>query len=213
MVEAQHIASTMKIVDTREEQDLLESLLESGKPARPDLARALHYLLATPFRYDPLRGGSRFRAMTDPGVFYGAGSVRTAAAELGFWRWKFLRDAVDLERLEPVAHTAFRAGIATAAVDLREPPFATQRSVWEHRSDYVGTQALARVVRQTDVGAILYRSVRDPQPGQCLALLTPAGFARPQPHARTQTWFVAVSQHGVTWRRDGEALQFFADAW
>ncbi len=90
MVEAQHIASTMKIVDNDAEQDLLETLLEGSKPAQPASALALDYLLATPFRYNPLRGGSRFRAITDPGVFYGAESVRTASAELGFWRWRFL---------------------------------------------------------------------------------------------------------------------------
>ena len=93
MVEAQHVASTMKLVDDRGEQDVLEMLLESNKPAAAADARTLDYLLLTPFRYHPLRGGSRFRAMTDPGVFYGAESVRTASAELGYWRWKFLQDA------------------------------------------------------------------------------------------------------------------------
>lgn len=68
MVEAQHIASTMKIVDDAAEQDVLETLLESSKPAQPPGVSRLDYLLATPFRYNPLRGGSRFRAVTDPGV-------------------------------------------------------------------------------------------------------------------------------------------------
>lgn len=68
MVEAQHIASIMKLVDTLAEQDMLESLLESSKPSRADSINQLDYLLATPFRYQPHRGGSRFRAMTDPGM-------------------------------------------------------------------------------------------------------------------------------------------------
>ena len=118
MVEAQHIASTMKIVDNHDEQDLLESLLEGSKPAHPAGALKLDYLLATPFRYNPLRGGSRFRAITDPGVFYGAESVRTASAELGYWRWRFLKDAVDLEKLEPVAHSAFRSDVKAQVVLL-----------------------------------------------------------------------------------------------
>lgn len=213
MVEAGHIASTMKIVDTGDEQDVLESLLESGKPAQPSAAQHLDYLLATPFRYDPLRGGSRFRSPTDPGVFYGAESVRAAAAELGFRRWKFLQDAVDLERLEPVAHTAFKADIATTVVDLRKPPLDTAADVWQHPSDYTATQAFARVVRDADVGGILYRSVRDPQPAWCMALLTPAGFAKPKPSPQMQTWFLAVSKQTVTWRRDNEAMQFSAAEW
>jgi hypothetical protein len=213
MVEAQHIASTMKIVDTRDEQDLLESLLESSKPAQSIEAQQLDYLLATPFRYDPLRGGSRFRGVIDPGVFYGAASVRTAAAELGFWRWKFLQDAVDLERLEPVAHTAFRADIATTVVDLRKAPFDVAQDVWLHPTDYTATQAFARVARDAKVGGIVYRSVRDPQPAWCLALLTAAGFSKPKPSPQLQTWFLAVSKHEVTWRRDHEAMQFSAIEW
>lgn len=67
MVESQHIAATMKLVDNRDEQDLLESLLESSKPAQPDDTAGLDYLLATPFRYRSKRGGSRFRSLTDTG--------------------------------------------------------------------------------------------------------------------------------------------------
>jgi hypothetical protein len=213
MVESQHIAATMKLVDNRDEQDLLESLLESSKPPQPDGTAGLDYLLATPFRYDPKRGGSRFRAVTDPGVFYGAESVRTAGAELGFWRWKFLQDAVDLERLEPVAHTAFRVEVATPMVDLQRPPFDADASTWQHPTDYGPTQQLARVARQANVGGILYRSVRDPQPSWCLALLTPAGFAKPKPHAERHTWYLAVSPQEVTLRKESESLRFSAQGW
>jgi hypothetical protein len=210
MVESQHVAGTMKLVDNRDEQDLLESLLESSKPSRPADTAGLEYLLATPFRYDPKRGGSRFRALTDPGVFYGAESLRTAAAELGYWRWRFLQDAVDLERLEPVAHTAFRADVATAVVDLQQAPFDVDAAIWQHPTDYAPTQQFARVAREAGIGGILYRSVRDPEPSWCLALLTPAGFARPEAHAERQTWYLAVSPHEVTLRRDTESMQFAA---
>jgi hypothetical protein len=213
MVESQHIAATMKLVNNRDEQDLLETLLESSKPPPPGETAGLDYLLATPFRYDPRRGGSRFRAVTDPGVFYGAASVRTAGAELGYWRWKFLKDAVDLERLEPVAHTAFRTDIATAVVDLQRAPFDRDAAAWLHRSDYGPTQQFARVARDANVGGILYRSVRDAEPSWCLALLTPAGFARPRPHAARQTWYLSVSPREVTMRRDTESMRFSADQW
>ena len=213
MVESQHIAATMKLVDNRDEQDLLESLLESSKPPQPDDWAGLDYLLAAPFRYDPKRGGSRFRAVTDPGVFYGAESVRTAGAELGFWRWKFLQDAVDLERLEPVAHTAFRVEVATPVVNLQRSPFDANASTWQHPTDYGPTQQLARVARQANVGGILYRSVRDPQTSWCLALLTPAGFAKPKPYAERHTWYLAVSPQEVTLRRESESMRFSAQGW
>lgn len=213
MVEAQHIASTMKIVDSQAEQDLLETLLEGSKPAPPATAEALDYLLATPFRYGPLRGGSRFRSLTDPGVFYGAESVRTASAELGYWRWKFLKDAVDLEKLEPVAHTAFRADVSTLAVDLRQPPFSADAAAWLHPTDYSATQAFARVAREANLGGIVYQSVRDPRPAWCMALLTPQAFAKPKPHPMMQTWWLAVHQDQIIWRRENKSMTFSAAAW
>jgi hypothetical protein len=212
IVEAQHIASTMKIVDDALEQDLLESLLEASKPAQPPATAMLDYLLATPFRYQPRRGGSRFRAATDAGVFYGAQSVRTAGAELGYWRWKFLLDSVDLQRIEPVAHTAFQVTLSTTAVDLRTPIFSADAALWRHPTDYSATQAFAQTARQAQLGAIVYQSVRDPQPGWCVAVLTPQAFARRKPVAMTQTWWLAVQQEGVVWRREQESFIFSAAA-
>jgi len=213
IVEAQHIASTMKLVDTQAEQDLLETLLEESKPALPADAAGLDTLLATPFRYDPLRPGSRFRTITDPGVFYGAESIRTASAELSYWRWRFLTDAVDLVKLEPVAHTAFRAEVRTPAVDLRHSPFNADAAAWTHPSDYTATQALARVAREANLGGIVYRSVRDPQPAWCIALLTPRAFSRPKPYPAKQTWWLAVHQDEVIWRRDNASMAFSATTW
>lgn len=213
MVESQHIGATMKLVDDRDEQDVLESLLESSKPGQPHDTAGLDYLLATPFRYDPQRGGSRFRAVNDPGVFYGAESVRTAGAELGYWRWKFLKDAIDLSRIDPVAHTAFWTEVATSVVDLQHPPFQADATIWQHLDDYTQTQQFARVAREAKVGAILYQSVRDPKPSWCLALLTPSGFAEPKPNAERQTWYLAVSPHEVTLRRDRESMQFSTQGW
>ena len=213
MVEAQHTASTMKVVDTEEEQDLLERLLEGSKPVQPKSTLALDYLLATPFRYFPRRAGSRFRSLTDPGVFYGAESVRTASAELGYWRWRFLKDAVDLEKLEPVAHTAFSVEVRTQLVDLRRAPFSADAAKWLHPSDYSATQAFAKDAREANVGGIQYQSVRDPKPAWCVALLTPQAFAQPKPNPLMQTWWLAVHPDSVSWRRDNESMTFVAAAW
>ncbi len=208
VVEAQHTASTMKIVDDAVEQDLLESLLEGSKPTQPASTTALDYLLATPFRYAPRKGGSRFRSATDPGVFYGAQSVHTACAELGYWRWRFLQDCVDLDRIEPVANTAFEAAISTTAVDLRTPAFSADMAFWTHPTDYSATQAFARTARQAELGAIVYQSVRDPQPSWCVAVLTPKAFAKPKPEPLAQTWWLAVRQDGVVWRRELASFRF-----
>lgn len=213
MVEAQHVASTMKIVDDADEQMLLEALLDASKPPLASATAGLDYLLASPFRYPPRHGGSRFRDANAPGVFYGAQHVRTACAELGYWRWKFVCDALDLARLDPVAHTAFRAALATQAVDLRAPPFDAAAPTWTHPTDYAGTQAFARVARDAGIGAIVYASVRDPRPAWCVAVLSPAAFAARRPHASTQTWWLSVDRARVRWQRDGEAFTFDTAGW
>ena len=213
MVESQHIAATMKLVDTRDEQDVLESLLDQDKPTRAIDTSQLHYLLATPFRYSPLRTGSRFRAYADPGVYYAAESVRTAAAELGYWRWRFLMDAPSLERLGPVAHTAFNVKMSTTAIDLREESFDLDLKRWRVSSDYASTQNLARVAHQAEIGSIVYPSARDPEPAWCIALLFPSGFARKKPEPISETWYLAVSSEEVVWRRDHQSIRFSTTPW
>ena len=95
MVEAQHRVSTMKLVDSLEEQELLETLLETSKPPFPPACRHLDWLLATPFRYGAFYPtGSRFRrAGMTPGVFYAAEGLATAVAEMAFYRLLFFADS------------------------------------------------------------------------------------------------------------------------
>lgn len=209
VVEAQHAAATMALVDSADEQALLEDLLERAKPPLPLAARALHYLLATPFRYPPLPRGSRFRATGEHGVFYGADKLPTACAELGYWRWRFLQDAPALQRIEPVAHTAFRAAIKVAsALDLRRPPLARDRKRWTDPDSYAATQELARRARSAEIAVIRYTSVRDPGHGGCTALLTPKGFASKSPKGAPQTWWLHVRRDRATWLRGSDRLEF-----
>ncbi|KAF0215694.1 MAG: RES domain-containing [Geobacteraceae bacterium] len=209
MVEAQHVASTMKLVDTAAEQDLLEEIIEESKPPLPEDARDLDYLLAAPFRYTPFPPGSRFRSPADPGVFYGAESVRTAAAEVGYWRWKFLGETAGLERLGPAPHTAFSVPIDARGLDLREPPFDRDSEAWSNPRDYSATQGFSSIAREANIEAIFYRSVRDPDPSWCAAILTPRAFAAKVPGSAMQTWQLVVTREEVIWRRGaGETHSF-----
>jgi hypothetical protein len=81
VVESQHEVSTRKLVHTAAEQELLETLLERVKPPVTTGSRR-HYLLFTPFRYPPLRHGSRFGSRHELGIWYGAEQQRTAFAEV-----------------------------------------------------------------------------------------------------------------------------------
>lgn len=211
-VEAQHIVSTRRLVDDLEEQKVLEEILEATKPAVPAPAKDLHYLLFTPFRYPPPRG-SRFRALDDPGVLYGAETVRTACAELGYWRWRFLMDSKGLTTLGPAQQTLFEVSVKTLAVDLEKPPFKRHASLWQDPEDYTATQAFGKAARKAGVGLIQYRSVRDPEPGRCGAVLRPDAFSSPKPTAPSQTWLLTVTREFATWQRDREAFEFDMRWW
>jgi hypothetical protein len=212
-VEAQHRVSTIALVDTLEEQTLLEQLLESSKPSLPPEAQGKHYLLTTPFRYPPPPHGSRFRGPIDPGVFYGANEIRTACAELGYWRWRFLMDCPALEAIDSRPQTVFHTNISTDAVDLRQTPFVTDAARWTHRNDYQYCQQFASVVRQAAVGAICYESVRDPRKGGCVAVLDPQALANPP--EEIQTWLLSVARRRIFWHRDSpihpETFEFDAE--
>ncbi|MET0282699.1 MAG: RES family NAD+ phosphorylase [Steroidobacteraceae bacterium] len=213
-IEAQHRVSTLRLVDTLEEQAQLEALLETSKPALPVTAAPRHYLLLTPFRY-PARhpGGSRFRAVSDGGVFYGADERRTACAELGYWRWRFLMDSPALPRLAPLLHTLFQSEVAGLAIDLRQPPFSAQAHRWTASQDYGACQQLGALARKAGIELIRYQSVRDPQAGACTAVLTPEAFTAAP--LTEQTWRLTVTRQRVQWQRDSmlqpESLEFLAD--
>lgn len=207
-VEAQHVASTIRLVDGLAEQELLEQMLETSKPPLSSAFNWLHYLLATPFRYPPPPGGSRFRSTEDPGVFYGADERRTACAELGYWRWRFLADSDGLERIGPAPQTLFRVAVRTRGIDLRQKPFVRDARLWTSPGDYRATQAFGRVAREAGIGLIRYRSVRDPEQGGCGVLLRPEAFAPPRRPLDEQTWFLTVTRSSSAWQRDGERFEF-----
>ncbi|CAG2144788.1 hypothetical protein LMG31506_03077 [Cupriavidus yeoncheonensis] len=215
-VEAQHVVSTMPLVDSLDEQAVLEAVLDAGKPAVPAEARHLHYLLFTPFRYPPSPWGSRFRAGQDPGVFYGAEEIRTACAELGYWRWRFLNDSPALPRIDARAQTLFEVSVRTDGIALDAAPFDQDRAHWMDPDSHETCQAFGRVAREAGIGLIRYTSVRDPQHGPCGAVLTPLAFAVPQPLATT-TWMLTVRRDRVIWQRDDllqrDSFEFAASLW
>ena len=200
LVEAQHRVSTLKLVDDLDEQAVLEALIEETKPLVPAECRGLGYLLATPFRYAAAYPrGSRFRrAGRTAGVFYASETAATAVAEMAFWRLLFFVESPTTPwPADAAEYTAFAALFDTArAIDLARPPLDADTSAWEHPTDYAACQALADAARTADVEVIRYRSVRDPDRGGNLALLTCRAFAAPEPVER-QTWRIRLGRTGV----------------
>jgi hypothetical protein len=199
IVEAQRRASTMRLVDTLEEQALLEELIEEVKPPLPPDCADLHYLLAAPFRYRPYPAGSRFRrAGLTAGVFYASERVETALAELAFRRLLFLAESPQMTApARAVEHTAFRIACASErALDLTAPPLDRDRAIWEAPANYGPCQDLADRAREADIAVLRYRSVRERAGRANVALLSPAAFAARAPR-EYQTWAVLSRRDGV----------------
>jgi hypothetical protein len=200
LVEAQHQVSTLKLVDSLAEQDVLESLLEQTKPSIPRDCDHLDFLLSTPFRYDALYPrGSRFRAAgKTAGVFYAAENVVTALAELAFHRLLFFAESPATPWPQDAAEvTAFSCALDSShTIDLTRPPFVQQERIWSDRTDYVGAQNVASVAREVGVDLLRYRSLRDPGGGFNLAVLMCRVFAETRPLDR-QTWRMRLSSTGV----------------
>jgi hypothetical protein len=187
VVEAQHQLSTRKLVDSAAEQELLESLIDGAKPpALPPArgARPFHYLLTTPFRYPPLRNGSRFGGRFERGIWYGADALRTAFAEVAYYRFVFRAGSTADLGVLATSLTVFRARVRTdRGIDLLAPPFDACREVIASPTSYGEAQALGSAMRSEGVEAFRYPSARLPEreAAACVAVLDPAAFTGARP--------------------------------
>jgi hypothetical protein len=194
VVEAQHQVSTRKLVDTVDEQILLEELIEGVKP--PDPTRgSLHYLLATPFRYPPLHHGSRFGRRRVLALWYGSETRETALAEVAYYRFVFLDGtAADLGTVTTTL-TAFTARASSVhGVDLVVSPFDAHRRSIASPSRYAATQTLGDAMRAAGVELFRYPSARDH--GVNVGVFSPAAFGRAKPRA-FETWHCVASRRRV----------------
>ena len=202
VVEAQHQVSTRKLVDSLDEQALLESLIDTAKP--PDLTKGrLHYLLSTPFRYPPLRHGSRFGTRREPSLWYGSEHQRTLFADAAYYRLLFLEGSrADLDALT-TWHTAFTARVhTTRGVDLTRSPFTAHRNAIADRVDYAAAQQLGAEMRAASIEAFRYPSARDPDEGTHIALFAAGVFAVTRPQS-AETWHCTATRARVEFvRRD-----------
>jgi hypothetical protein len=200
VVEAQNKCSTLKLVDSLDEQAILEGLIDATKPPVPVTCQHLHFLLSTPFRYDAAYpNGSRFRrAGRTAGVFYAGETVATAVAELAFYRLLFFSESPSTPLpTNPGDYTAFSVDYSTEhGVDLTQPPLNQQAALWMHPTNYGPCQGFSDAARAAGGLAIRYTSIRDPKKGANLALLDCAVFVQPAPTG-WQTWRLFVRRDSV----------------
>jgi len=210
-VEAQHLIATLRLTDSAADHRLLEELLERSKPALPPHAHSRHYLLTTPFRYrSPI--ASRFRRAQDPGAWYGAEELRTACAEAGYWRWRFLNDSDGLAaQALHTTHSFFRALVRGRCLDLTRAPWNAARHSWRESRDYRNCHELAAAARHQRVIWIRYQSARVAE-GMCGAVFE-AGALTLSRASPMQTWVCRSTRNGVRLQRSsaaGESFEFEA---
>ena len=198
-VEAQHVVSTLRLVDDLDDQALLEDILEDTKPPVPLACEGLHWLYLTPFRYGVYPGGSRFRrAGHSDGVYYISEKQETAVIETAFHLLLFYADSPETPfPRQPTEHTCFDVPVAAnRAVDLTAAPFAKVAKLWTDPNDYGPTQALEAAARVCDIDLIKYASVRDPHHKPNAAMLTCTAFAATRP-SRQNTWRLWFNKSGI----------------
>ncbi len=192
VIEAQSRISTLMLVDTFAEHDLLEAMLEETKPPVPKACAHLDYRFWSPFRYGCYPKASRFRrAGRSPGVWYGAEEPLTAVCELVWGRLRFHKasPATPMPR-KPVELTAVMADIhSPLAIDLTTPELAGAAD-WM-AEDHTACLDLAAGVRAAAGEVIRYASARHPDRAANVAVLVCRAFAQPGPIG-AQTWHMIL---------------------
>ncbi|MCF2948205.1 RES family NAD+ phosphorylase [Paraglaciecola aquimarina] len=114
LIETQEIAATTSLVDDLDEQFVLEQMLDEVKPQYRPGTEHMHYLLKTPFRYPPLKYGSRFGTRTLPSFFYAGEGLHGTLGEVAYYRFVFLQHMqIPYTQAIRSQHMSFRVEVAT----------------------------------------------------------------------------------------------------
>lgn len=214
IVENQEQKVTVRLVDSLEEHEVLEGLLEDSKPAasvHEGLDR-FDYLLRTPWRYPPLPWGSRFGRRFEPSLFYGAQSDAGLLAEAAYYRMVFLEGMETPFRERVISqHTVFEARFQSSrSYDLRRAPFAKHEAALRHKSNYGPCQRLGTELRSRGATAVAYFSARAAERETCIALFSPSAL-RSKKHLRPRLCLCETQQQGVTFSLGDELYSFERD--
>jgi hypothetical protein len=213
VIESQEQVATSSLVDDLADQSLLEDLIERTKPPLRPGSERLHYLLAAPFRYPPLRHGSRFGTRHQPSLFYGSRQLPTALTETAYYRfvfWLGMSVPPPAGRLL-TQHTSFAARYHSArGVQLQAPPCAEFRAELTDPEHYSATQALGNALRAAGVETFEYLSARDREHGINIALISPAALRSQRP-SHQEHWLCETTADSVRFRAShGSAFKVFA---
>ena len=184
VVESQEEKATLNIVDSIEEQELLEAMLDAAKPAYREGTQGMHYLLKTAFRYPPLKYGSRFGTQLMPSYFYGSESFETALCETAYYRFIFL-EHMSVPYHAPIRseYSLFRVTVASQnCLDLASQTFSEIEPQLTDPQSYAYTQKIGQWAseHQPPADIIRFYSARKPKAVN-LAIAEPKAIRSRQP--------------------------------
>ena len=200
IVESQSQIATLELVDSLEEQAVLENLIEASKPALPANTEPLHYLLATPFRYPPLKWGSRFGSRFEASLFYGALQIKTVLAEAAYYRFLFWQG---MQIPPPSKHLVTQHEIFSVAyrcqpgLKLQNKPFKKWASNISNPSSYEHSHKLGNTMRTYGIAGFEFRSARCPDQGTNVALYSASALVDKAP-VKTQRWICETGDKKVS---------------
>lgn len=220
VVESQENVATLNIVDTMEEQGVLEALLDEVKPRYRAGTQDLHYLIKTAFRYPPLKYGSRFGTRAMPSYFYASESVAVAFAETAYYRFLFFNH-ISQPYPDPVdsKHTAFSVLLrSSSCLDLCSASFQAVAQQLSDKISYSYCQAVGDwAVNRRGVDLIRFSSARamsvSAQSSKAnLAVVKPEVINSKKPESQ-ETWLCRTTSDRVSFssRSANEPLIFPID--
>jgi len=212
LVESQEEIATLSYVDSFDELYILEQMLEDTKPPYPTSSETYDYLLKTPFRYPPLKWGSRFGQTNKPSIFYGGLTLTSTLAESAYYRFVFLRSMPPKTSLRPIdtEHTLFQVSYATEyGLKLQQPPFSQHQSELTHPTQYTGCQELGDKMRSQGVLGFEYASARQLN-GLCVGLFEITALTSKAPDDM-QPWLCRTSNSVVEFKKKGDAEMYTFD--
>lgn len=196
VVEGQEYISTRTLVDTNDEHDLLEIMVENSKPPKADCSFPNDYLLSTPFRYPPLRNATRFGKMTERSPFYASEELKAALAEKANRIEQFDKDTEATFPNRNLSYTSFKfAANANICLNVLEPPFDAYKHKIHDPNSYDASQSLGSEMRDCKVQACIFESTRCP-PARNIVIFDPSIFT--QESYEHKQWSCLIGQMEIT---------------
>lgn len=194
--------ATQTLVDSLEELDILEQCLDAVKPKVPDGISAKYkhgYLLTTPFRYPPLKYGSRFGGRHEMGIFYCAKEKTTALCEGAYYGLVFydgMEEPPPTKRItQSITVFSFEYS-ALKGLNLHSKPFLDYQDTFTDPSNYKETQRLGSSMRELNIDGFEYTSARTINGGINLGFLNSSVFTS---DLKTENWVKEITHEKVTY--------------